>query len=128
MKLIVTERANKPGTGQGRFHFGDDVESRQSGGAISRKVVAGAEVLPIGDVVGLDFQRGFELLLGGREFALLQIDTAKSGDELGITRREGDGLVESGSGGVQLFLSDLDVGAELEGVERRTFGGVGAIE
>src|ERR1700682_4637942 len=36
MQLIVTERADKPGSGPGRFHFGNDLQRAQRRRAIAR--------------------------------------------------------------------------------------------
>ena len=58
----------------------------------------------------------------------LEIDAAEAGDELRVLGRERDGALESGDGVVEMFLRDLNVGAEAERVGARSFVFVGAVE
>ena len=58
----------------------------------------------------------------------LEIDAAEAGDELRVFGREGDGALKRGDGVIEMFLRDLDIGAEAQRVGAGWLVFVGAIE
>ena len=60
--------------------------------------------------------------------ALRDSYTAQAADELGVIRREDEGVLEGHDGVIVFFLGDLEVGAEAEGVGGGRLSGVGAVE
>ena len=76
IQLIVTKRANKPLPRVGGFHFGDHIEGGQGSRVVAAEVVGGAEILPIGEIVAVELQRGFELDFSGGEIAFLEQEAA----------------------------------------------------
>ncbi len=115
-QLIVTESANEPSAGGGRFQFGGLIESGDGRRIVGGEIEGGSEVLPIGDIAGIELDGEFELFLGVGKIFLVEIEAAESTVELRILRSELDGLLESGDGFGGLFLGDLDVGAEAKSV------------
>ncbi len=88
VQLIVAERANKPGTRGGWLGFGDDVEARNGSDAVTGKIVGGAEILPVGEVLGIELHRDLQLFFGGGIVVFLHVDAAQAADQLRVIRRE----------------------------------------
>ena len=92
-------------------HEAAPVESGQSGRTISGEVVGGAEIFPNHKVVVVQLKCGLQFSLCGNEIALLHIDAADAAEKLHIVGSEDESALERGNRVVELFLSDLDIGA-----------------
>ena len=93
VQIIVTECADEPTPGSGSFEFINPVENRQGGGIILRKIVAGAEILPVINALGIELDGSFEFLFRVGKIAHLQQCAAQAAAKLCVVRSKRHRLV-----------------------------------
>ncbi len=128
LQLIVTETTDKPGPRRRGLSLGNEIEGRERGRTISRKIVGGAQIFPKNEVIGLKLQSGPKGFFRVGKIALLQIGAAQTAKQLGIAGSQGYGLLERDDGIVEFLPGNLNIGAELEGLERRRLSFRGAVQ
>src|SRR5215472_4767712 len=127
VQTIVTECADEPTPCPGRFKLINLVEDRERGSIILRKIIGGAEILPVFDILGVELYRGLELLLRIRKIAVLQKRTSQTAAKLRVVRRKSNGLMQGRNRVGRFLLRDLNVRAKLQRLDR-DFATVGAIQ